>query len=123
MNQNHSHGARKFGKIKMNRAINAKTSRPARKVIIIASFLIAVNTPAFAQVPSVNAFYQNIASRRQAIADICTMGSQWNNATGESFYQYLRQRIRESYQRRDYVMVNRYTAEGRIAQRYCQGVF
>jgi hypothetical protein len=47
------------------------------------------------------------------------MGAQWNNATGGSFYSYLNQRIKESWQRKDAVMVNRYKAEGLVAKRYC----
>ena len=76
-----------------------------------------------AQVPGVNAFYQNIVNRREAIADICSMGNQWNSATGGSYYSYLNKRIQEAWQRGDGAMVNRYKAEGLVAQRYCRGIF
>ncbi len=75
-----------------------------------------------AQVPSVNEFYNNIVSRQQAVADICSMGMQWNSGTGGSFYSYLNQRIHDAWQRGDGVMVNRYRAEGLVAKRYCTGV-
>jgi len=79
--------------------------------------------PVQAEVPSVNAFYNNIASRRQAVVDICSMGVQWNSATGGSFYSYLNQRIQEAWQRGDSVMVNRYRAEGIVAKKFCSGIF
>lgn len=86
-------------------------------------FMLGSCTSVQAQVPSVNAFYQNIVGRRQAVAEICSMGTQWNVATGGSYYTYLKQRIQEAWQRGDGIMVNSYKAEGLVSQRYCRGVF
>jgi hypothetical protein len=88
-------------------------------VIICTALIVWDQNPTMAQVPSVNAFYRDITSRRHSVDDVCVMGAQWNNATGGSFYSYLNQRIKESWQRKDAVMVNRYKAEGLVAKRYC----
>lgn len=88
-------------------------------VIICTAMILWDQNPTMAQVPSVNAFYRDMTSRRQSINDVCMMGAQWNHATGGSFYSYLNQRIQESWQRKDAVMVNRYKAEGLVARRYC----
>jgi hypothetical protein len=107
----------------MNSRASKKREGFQRLYMLFPALLAGYGTPAQAQTPSVSAFYQDIVSRQQAVNNICISGIQWNLATGRSYYSYLSQRAQEAWQRSDAAMVNRYRAEGMVAQRYCRGIF